>query len=782
MNKRNTTILQSNLKPADPVEWGEIHAAIERMIRAGGMEQAHLRLLELVKVYFETAEYWLLLAWTAPDFPSAEAFFTRLVCRFPNHPKATGEVPWSGKAWVQTEVMGEDVPREAPKEATESPKLEPASTKWDTIRFDETPTAMEVEERAGPKERAPTEQALIEQAMAPTEQALEEQAMAPTEQAATAARPEALVWGNARISEREARWLMGIIPGTESESTRSVPAGSVPAGGAIEEKNISPEIAVLGEAGAVEAPVDWDRPAFDAGVLEWMAEDEQRPARPVDSTVEKASTAEDRGAWEGLAFDAGVMEGMAEAERTPGGQADGVGEEKTPAAQPADSALRRLLARIRRINFTRVLVLYMGGITLAEVLTSFASPHLGLVVHGVLLVLILVHSAVKDGSKEQRFLLALGMAPLIRLMSLSLPLLKFDFVYWYMIIGIPLLAAAWVVYRLSRYKAAQVGLGWGRLLPAQLVIGLSGVGLGFMEYLILKPEPLVESFSLANIWRPALILLVFTGFLEELIFRGLMQQASVNTLKKYGPVYISALFAVLHIGYKSWIDLVFVFLVGFAFSIVVQHTRSLAGVTLAHGLTNISLFLVFPFLVSLQSADILPPPAQPITGPALWSGSAGRQPLPVLRQRVTATETPWLPTPTDTLVASPLPVLVEPALPSSTPTATRSLLPTPSYTATRVVRTTASATPRPTATPTPTITATPTVTLALPPTATATITLVPTDDLPVEPTATATITPIPTDDLPAEPTATVTITPVPTDVLPLEPTPTASDIPPITIP
>ena len=747
MNKRNTTILQSNLKPADPVEWSEIHAAIEGMIRAGEMEQAHLRLLELVKVYFETAEYWLLLAWTAPDLPSAEAFFTRLVCRFPDHPKATGEVPWSGKAWVQTELMGEDVPREAPKEATESPKLEPASTKWDTIRFDETPTAMEVEERAGPKEQAP-----------------KEQAMTPTEQAATAARPEALVWGNARISEREARWLMGIIPGTESESTRSVPAGSVPAGGAIEEKNISPEIAVLGEAGAVEAPVDWDRPAFDAGVLEWMAEDEQRPARPVDSAVEKASTAEDLSAWEGLAFDAGVMEGMAEAERTPGGQADGAGEEETPAALPADSALRRLLAKIRRINFTRVLVLYMGGITLAEVLTSFASPHLGLVVHGVLLVLILVHSAVKDGSKEQRFLLALGMAPLIRLMSLSLPLLKFDFMYWYMIIGIPLLLAAWVVFRLSRYKAAQVGLGWGRLLPAQLVIGLSGLGLGLMEYLILKPEPLVESFSLANIWLPALILLVFTGFLEELIFRGLMQQASVNTLKKYGPVYISVLFAVLHIGYKSWIDLVFVFLVGFAFSIVVQHTRSLAGVTLAHGLTNISLFLVFPFLVSLQSADILPPLAQPITGPALWSGSAGRQPLPVLRQRVTATETPWLPTPTDTLVASPLPVLVEPALPSSTPTATRSLLPTPSYTATRVVRTTASATPTPTATPTRTITATPTVTLALPP------------------TATATITPIPTDDLPAEPTATVTITPVPTDVLPLEPTPTASDIPPITIP
>jgi hypothetical protein len=289
--------------------------------------------------------------------------------------------------------------------------------------------------------------------------------------------------------------------------------------------------------------------------------------------------------------------------------------------------------------------------------------------------------------------------------------------------------------------------------------------LGLIEYLILKPEPLVESFSLRSIWLPAVILLVFTGFLEELIFRGLMQRASVNTLKKYGPVYISLLFAVLHIGYKSWVDLVFVFLVGFAFSIVVERTRSLVGVTVAHGLTNISLFLVFPFLVGLQSVDILPPPVEPITGPALWSGSVERQPLPALRQRVTATETPLLPTPTDTLAASPLSPLVVPGAPGSTPTASLTPLPAPSYTATRVVRTPVNATSTPTPMATATVTATTTGT------ASPTVTEV------QSPTPTATVTPIPTDELPMEPTPTASDTPVPTDVLPIEPTPTASDTP-----
>jgi hypothetical protein len=35
---------------------------------------------------------------------------------------------------------------------------------------------------------------------------------------------------------------------------------------------------------------------------------------------------------------------------------------------------------------------------------------------------------------------------------------------------------------------------------------------------------------------------------------------------------------------------------GAAFALVVRRTRSILGVTLAHGLTNIALFMIFPLL------------------------------------------------------------------------------------------------------------------------------------------------------------------------------------------
>jgi membrane protease YdiL (CAAX protease family) len=326
-----------------------------------------------------------------------------------------------------------------------------------------------------------------------------------------------------------------------------------------------------------------------------------------------------------------------------------------------------------------------------------------------------------------------------------------------MVIGLPLLISSVVVYRLSKYKPAHVGLKLGRYLPLQLLVAAGGLGLGYLEYLILRPEPLANSFNLQSLWLPALMLLIFTGFLEEWIFRGLMQRASVSILQKYGPWYISFLFAVLHIGYKSWLDILFVFLVGFLFSLVVQRTRSLFGVTLSHGLTNISLFLIFPFVlvkpISAEVPTVLQPP-EPVSGPAMWSSQLMLTPRPTDVPLIEFTSTP---TATMQATQTPLPSFTI----TFTPSATISSTPTVTSTATpRLVlpiEPIPTATRTPTATLTPTATATPTATRTPTPTATPTVTYTPTN------------TPLPTDVLPSELTATPTITLQPTDVLPPEP-------------
>ena len=238
---------------------------------------------------------------------------------------------------------------------------------------------------------------------------------------------------------------------------------------------------------------------------------------------------------------------------------------------------------------------YLLGIALAELLTTYAEPRLGLLAHCLLLAGLLFHSSRVSRQEERALLVSLTFAPLIRILSLSLPLTQFPVVYWYLITSVPLFAAALVASRALGYSWRDLGLhlnGW----PLQIAIGLSGMVFGAVEYLILRPAPLIPALEWAYVWQPALILLVSTGLLEEMIFRGLLQRAAGDGLGRWGLVYVAVLFAVLHVGYHSLVDVLFVLGVGLFFGWAAQRTRSLVGVTISHGWTNIMLFLVMPFL------------------------------------------------------------------------------------------------------------------------------------------------------------------------------------------
>ncbi len=246
-------------------------------------------------------------------------------------------------------------------------------------------------------------------------------------------------------------------------------------------------------------------------------------------------------------------------------------------------------------------IIYLLAIAAAEAVTVFVQPLWGIVCHAMVLVAVVVHSALASDYRYRHLLLSLALVPLVRIISLSLPLVNIPQIWWYPIIYVPLLAAAIVVVRILGLRAREVGLSVSSF-PVQLAVGLSGLLFGVVEYfilVILPPEslikPLIAEFTWQEVWLPALIFLVCTGFVEEFIFRGVLQRTAVEVFGWRGIIYVSLLFAVLHMGFLSLIDVVFVFFVALFFGWVVKKTGSLFGVTLAHGITNIILYLVVPF-------------------------------------------------------------------------------------------------------------------------------------------------------------------------------------------
>ncbi len=239
-------------------------------------------------------------------------------------------------------------------------------------------------------------------------------------------------------------------------------------------------------------------------------------------------------------------------------------------------------------------IIYLLAITAAEVITVGVGLVWGISSHIVLLVALIVHASLELGQRRQPLLLSLSLMPLTRIISLSMPLARIPQVWWYPIIYMPLLAAAMAVARVLGYRLDELGLNFKRIL-IQLAVALTGVVFGVAEYFILTAEARETFVVLRETWLlSAFLLMVSTGFVEEFIFRGVLQRSTME-FGWWGIVYTSLVFAVVHLIHYSLIDVVFVFGVALFFSWVVKKTGSLLGVTLSHGVTNILLYLVAPF-------------------------------------------------------------------------------------------------------------------------------------------------------------------------------------------
>ncbi len=225
-----------------------------------------------------------------------------------------------------------------------------------------------------------------------------------------------------------------------------------------------------------------------------------------------------------------------------------------------------------------------------------------------------------------RALLVLALAPLVRILSLVMPLQGLPQIYWYAFIGVPLLVAALLTARHLNLSFASFGFSSPRW-PLQIAIATSGLPLGLIAFFLVRPESLTPSFQWRGLAIGSVILVIFVGFTEELIFRTLLLHVAptsggqfrilrrfagrmaIRTMKaprnrhfrKALPVdpgifWSSAVFAIMSIGSRSFLYVLFVGLIGVFFGWCVQRTGSTWGVVAAHSALVIGALLIFPYV------------------------------------------------------------------------------------------------------------------------------------------------------------------------------------------
>jgi membrane protease YdiL (CAAX protease family) len=282
---------------------------------------------------------------------------------------------------------------------------------------------------------------------------------------------------------------------------------------------------------------------------------------------------------------------------------------------------------------TIVVPAYIIAIAVAEILGPLVGVVYSAVSHAFLILILLGHYGLAGKSSYRRIFPVLALAPLMRILSLTLPVKEVPQIYWYALIGLPLLAGIGLTARLLDLSKARLGMriwSW----PPQVLIALSGLPLSIIGFWMLQPPPLITKPDWQNIIIDSVILMIFSGFTEEILFRGLLLRVANEMFGYAGSIfYSSALFAIMYIGSQSFGYMVFIALVGLFFSWCVHRTGSIWGVVLAHGLMNIGMALVWPFAgIWINEMRLLANPAITMVLWLLVTIAAGFGALMLLKQ------------------------------------------------------------------------------------------------------------------------------------------------------
>jgi CheY-like chemotaxis protein len=268
-----------------------------------------------------------------------------------------------------------------------------------------------------------------------------------------------------------------------------------------------------------------------------------------------------------------------------------------PPAQPLwAGALERL-----QTGPALIALAYLGIYGAAEVLAAGLDARLGLFVHGVLLLAIFLHAYNLAPGPERTFFLALWLAPLTRIYGLGQPYAGLSPLAWWAWTAIPMVVAGIVALRLGGQTAREAGLiPHPQEVPIAVFLLPVGMALGVLVYLLLEPRALSRELVASNLALVALVVVVNPGVVDEIVFRGVLQRASLGVLGSgLSILYTSLLYApILPPGLNGGLTgVVITFCLGLMLSATSVRTGSILSAASAHAGLALGLFVIAPYVV-----------------------------------------------------------------------------------------------------------------------------------------------------------------------------------------
>lgn len=242
-----------------------------------------------------------------------------------------------------------------------------------------------------------------------------------------------------------------------------------------------------------------------------------------------------------------------------------------------------------------VLLLPLLAIFIAEAFFFLKYFQVGMYIHIVTLIALSLTACRIQDIDTSNLLQVLALLPLFRILNNTMPIFFTQTLYVFPFIYGPIFISMYYLAKHQKFTRQELGLSYGKIylyLPLSIIFGLV---LGKIEYSIITVESMIPVPNMQNILIFSIIMIVFTGFAEELLFRSIIQTRLEQVIGSAGGLVItSLLFGAMHSGYGTVYEIIFTASAGFFLGYLFQKTRSLIFIAVTHGMINIFLFGLLP--------------------------------------------------------------------------------------------------------------------------------------------------------------------------------------------
>ncbi|MGB9941445.1 lysostaphin resistance A-like protein [Methanosarcina sp.] len=244
------------------------------------------------------------------------------------------------------------------------------------------------------------------------------------------------------------------------------------------------------------------------------------------------------------------------------------------------------------------LAIPVAAIAFAELMIYSGRELEAMGIHALILLGLSLSTMFIKNEEIQKTYQALILLPILRLVDLSMPLFYeeklYNLIFIYGLLAIPVSIAA----TNQGFTGTQLGITFKKIgvyIPFSILLGLL---LGAGEFLIVGKNPLISDLSILNLLSLTIIMIFFVSPVEEMIFRSILQNRLEITLgSREALIVTSILFGLMHSGYGSISEILYISSVGALIGYLFYRTRSLPLVTLIHGFMNVFFFGIIPFLL-----------------------------------------------------------------------------------------------------------------------------------------------------------------------------------------